>query len=178
MPRHTRQFKTWGKSRSIRLKEFDYASPLSIYHLIIGAAENQNIFTDPTINLKVMEILKDSVGLYGYKLLCYCLMPDHLHILVQATESPKDLRGFVRGFKAFSTKSTGKNLWQRSFYEHTLRKEEDAVDVANYILNNPVRKGLAQEGMQYKWCELLINERSVASPEATTCRPHGSEDAT
>jgi putative transposase len=167
MRRSTPPYKTWGKSRSVRLKEFDYTSPFLIYHIIIGAAEKQNIFTDPTINLKVIETLKNSAELYGYKLLSYCLMSDHLHILVQATESPKDLRSFVRGFKSFSTKSTRKNLWQRSFYEHILRREENAVDVANYILNNPVRKGLVEEYKQYKWCKLIIDSGSVASLEAT-----------
>jgi len=160
MTGYTPPYKTWGKSRSVRLKGFDYTSPFSIYHTIIGAAEKQNIFVDPAINQQIVEILKNSVELYGYKLLSYCLMPDHLHILVQATESPKDLRNFVRGFKAFSTKSARKNLWQRGFYEHVLRKEENAIDVANYILNNPVRKGLVQEYIQYKWCELVINEGS------------------
>ncbi|MDP3024630.1 MAG: transposase [candidate division Zixibacteria bacterium] len=160
MTEYTPPYKTWGKSRSVRLKGFDYSSPWLVYHIIIGANENQNIFTDPIINQKVIEVLKNSVKFYRYKLLSYCLMPDHLHILVQATESPKDLRSFVRGFKSFSTKSAGKNLWQRSFYEHILRKEENVVDVANYILNNLVAKGLVEEYKQYKWYELVINEGS------------------
>jgi len=144
-------YKTWRKSRSLRLKDFDYSSPWFAYHIIIGTGENRDVFSDPAINREIIKTLKTSAKLYGYQLLSYCLMPDHVHILVQATESPKDLRRFIRGFKSFSTKSVGKNLWQRSFYEHILRREENLVDVARYILNNPVRKGLVEEYKQYKW---------------------------
>jgi putative transposase len=179
---NTPPYKTWGKSRSIRLKDFDYSSSWMVYHLIIGA--NQKPFVNSITNQKVVEILKSSVKLYGYKLITYCLMPDHLHILVQAEETPKDLRSFVRGFKSFCSKSCRRYLWQRSFYEHILRKEENVVDVARYILHNPVRKDLVKEYGEYKWLELLIEDCSVATPalrglaQTTKSRPHESEDAT
>ena len=89
-------YKTWGQRRSIRLKDFDYASPGVAYHITIGTSQKQNFFTRPSINKLVISALKDSSELYGYKLIAYCLMPDHLHILAQAGEIPKDLRGFVR----------------------------------------------------------------------------------
>ena len=156
-------FKTWSKSRSIRLKDFDYASPGVAYHITIGTSQKQNFFTKPSINKLVISALKDSSELYGYKLIAYCLMPDHLHILAQAGEKPKDLREFVRGFKSFcsvatgvaTNKATNNKLWQRGFHEHILRKEENMEDIAEYILNNPIRKGLVQDSGQYKWCELI-----------------------
>ncbi|MEE8373073.1 MAG: transposase, partial [Dehalococcoidia bacterium] len=100
----------------------------------------------------------------GYELIAYCLMPDHLHILVQAGESPKDLSQFVRGFKSYCTTitrsvatpaATNSRLWQRGFYEHVLRKEEDIEGVAEYVLNNPVRNGLTSVQGQHEWCELV-----------------------
>jgi len=123
------------------------------------------MFSSSISNQIVVETLKKSVKLYGYRLLCFCLMPNHLHILIQAGESPKDLRNLVRGFKSFSSKSTRKRLWQRSFYEHVLRKEENVVEVARYVLDNPIRKQIVEEYKEYRWCELMIDEYSVASPE-------------
>lgn len=160
-------FKTWGKSRSLRLKDFDYASAWTVYHVNMKAFREKKIFSNSNINQQVVEILKSSAKLHGYDLLSYCLMPDHLHILVQAGEFPKDLSGFVRGFKSFSSRSTSKKLWQRGFYEHILRKEENLADVAKYILENPMRKRLVEEHGQYMWCELLINDCDVTSSEAT-----------
>lgn len=43
----------------------------------------------------------------------------------------------------------GQPLWQRSFYDHVLRGEEDMEEVAEYIWNNPVRAGLAEEREEY-----------------------------
>ncbi|MBN2380988.1 hypothetical protein JXM67_14415 [candidate division WOR-3 bacterium] len=40
-------------------------------------------------------------------------------------------------------------MWQRGYYDHILRKEEDLEIVANYIWGNPVRKGLAETIEEY-----------------------------
>lgn len=178
-PDHTMSYKTWGISRSIRLKNFDYASPGVAYHITIGTSQKQNIFTNPVTNQQIINVLKNSSALYGYHLIAYCLMPDHLHILIQAGENPKDLREFVRGFKSYcsiATRSvatpvatkTNMKMWQRGFYEHILRKEENIADIAEYILNNPVRKGLVQDKGQYKWCDMMMDvERRDRSHDAT-----------
>ncbi len=156
-------YKTWGRRRSIRLKDFDYASPGVVYHVTIGAHQKRKTFTRSAVNQQVIYALRESANLYGYRLITYCLMPDHLHILAQAGEHPKDLREFVRGFKSFcsvatpvaTNKLTNNKLWQRGFYEHILRKEENIAEFAEYILNNPIRKGLVQNRGQYQWCELI-----------------------
>jgi REP element-mobilizing transposase RayT len=169
-------YKTWGKSRSVRLKDFDYASPWVVYHLTLCAAERQNTFTSRSVNLLVIDALQNAAGLYGYDLIAYCLMPDHLHILAQAREQPKDLRLFVRGLKSYCTTAarsvatpvaTNSRLWQRGFHEHILRKEENINDVAAYILDNPVRAGLASDCRQYEWADVV--PRRDGSLDATDC---------
>lgn len=157
---HSPVYKTWGESRSLRLADFDYASPGVAYHITIGAYEKQDIFTGSSINQVIINSLKVSAKLYGYELIAYCLMPNHLHVLVQADKRPKHLSKFIRAFKSYCTNAnlteTSRKLWQRSFYDHILRKDEDLAAVADYILNNPMRKGLVVEREQYEWCELQI----------------------
>ena len=46
-------------------------------------------------------------------------------------------------------KATGKRLWQKSFYDHVVRKEENLNSVAEYIFNNPVRKGMVENYDDY-----------------------------
>jgi REP element-mobilizing transposase RayT len=160
---HTKKYsppyKTWGQSRSLRLRDFDYCSPYIIYHITIGSTDRKTLFVKPGLNRTVIETLKKSAPLYGYRLIAYSLLPDHLHILVQAEENPKDLRNFVRAFKSYSTKETARKLWQRGFYEHILRKEEKTIEVAEYILNNPVRKGLVEKMEDYPWSEFVLNQK-------------------
>jgi putative transposase len=136
------EYKTWGRSRSTRLRYFDYAAPNVAYHVIIGAQDRRAIFSDELTNKRITGLLSRSAQMHGYSVLAYCLMPDHLHILIQSGKWPHDLRQFIRGFKSSVTRATGRRLWQRGFFEHVLRKEENILAVAEYILNNPVRKGL------------------------------------
>jgi hypothetical protein len=42
-------------------------------------------------------------------------------------------------------------LWQERFYDHVVRRAEDGMMIAQYILDNPVRKGLVPEPESYRW---------------------------
>jgi len=42
-------------------------------------------------------------------------------------------------------------VWQRSFYDHALGCEEDLIKVAEYIVYNPVRKGLVKDWREYRY---------------------------
>jgi len=90
----------------------------------------------------------------GLRLYAYCLMPDHLHLLVQA---PQRLSEIVRSLKVETTRQyrrlgyTGK-LWQDRYHDHIVRKAEDLEPIALYILGNPTRKGLAEDIVGYRWC--------------------------
>jgi REP element-mobilizing transposase RayT len=93
--------------------------------------------------------------------LAACLMPDHLHWLVLPEEgSPSS---FVARFKSFSThaaRRTGHKgrLWQRSFYDHVVRRNEGCREIARYILANPVRAGLVNDWRGYQHA-ILFEER-------------------
>ena len=49
------------------------------------------------------------------------------------------LSKFISTFKRFVNKEYGKNVWQRSFYDHVIRDEEDYLKRVNYIAENPTR---------------------------------------
>jgi len=81
--------------------------------------------------------------------LAWVVMPDHVHWLFQlgATAS---LSTVVKTFKARTAHRVnaylGKSgaLWQKSFYDHALREEEDVRAIARYIVANPLRSRLAE----------------------------------
>jgi REP element-mobilizing transposase RayT len=75
----------------------------------------------------------------------YCLMPDHLHILVRLPRGSRPLGELIGAFKRFTTRRswalgiTGA-LWQSRYHDHIVRESEDAVNIANYIVHNPGSK--------------------------------------
>jgi len=79
-------------------------------------------------------------------------MPDHLHLLVSGQDE-SSLPAFVRHFKQLSghryKREHGAQLWQISYYDHVLRRDEDLLAIARYIWDNPVRAGLAQDRSEY-----------------------------
>lgn len=78
-------------------------------------------------------------------LMAVCVMPDHVHLLLAPIE--ENLIGLLSNWKSYTThavqlqEKSGK-LWQRSFYDHGLRRDEDLMKIAEYIVSNPVRTDL------------------------------------
>jgi len=81
--------------------------------------------------------------------LAWVIMPDHVHWLFQLGER-MDLSAAVKRFKARSSLQVNRylsrqgTLWQKSFHDHAVRKEEDIRDIARYIVANPLRAGLVE----------------------------------
>ncbi len=68
------------------------------------------------------------------------LMPDHLHALI-SVGGATTLTDLIRDFKRVTAR-LGKIRWQRNFFDHRLRNDENLVAKAAYIRDNPVRAGL------------------------------------
>jgi len=94
------------------------------------------------------------------KLFCYCIMPDHLHVLLSLAEYPKKLQDWVSAFKRFTTKRIHeaheiRPVWQKNFYDRVVRKEESLRDVAAYVVHNPVRKGIVSNWESYPFSKMI-----------------------
>ena len=159
MKAETLNYKTFRKQRSTRLKNFVYSKPFA-YFITICTQERQPHFANPSIARVAMDTIREIGSNYGYKIYSFCVMPDHLHILVNPSDSGMSLPKFMQILKSkiavLILKQTGINqLWQKSYYEHVLRKSEDLLETVNYILNNPVRKGLVEDYRGYAFCGVL-----------------------
>jgi len=86
--------------------------------------------------------------------LAWVVMPDHVHWLFQLGEY-MDLSAAIKRFKACSARRVNGYLnrqgalWQKSFYDHALRKDEDVRGVARYIVANSLRAGLVEHVGDY-----------------------------
>lgn len=139
------------RKRAPRLASFEYFG--SYAYFVTCATEHRNQhFKDKAIVDSLLPILRETSERFGFSIYAYCFMPDHLHLLVVGKDD-SPLHGFMKLFKQQSSfvfrKVYGASLWQKSYYDHILRNEEALSDVALYIFNNPVRKGLVASYQDY-----------------------------
>ena len=139
--------------KSPRLAHFDYVGPFA-YSLTLVARDRARVFTEQDIVDATLDCLARSCARYGLSLETYCFMPDHLHLLV-SNEGDSSLKDFVHHFKHLSghryKQEYSAPLWQISYYDHVLRKDDDLLAAARYIWDNPVRAGLVQDRSEYRF---------------------------
>ena len=88
-------------------------------------------------------------------------MPDHLHWLIDDAGSMRQLVHSFKSYSSYAARTLGhrKKLWQRSYWDHVLRREEDVRQVAEYIVHNPVRSGLVAEVHDYPYQQIRLSHR-------------------
>jgi putative transposase len=137
----------------MRLDEFVYREPGRTFSVTVGTAPRFPFFADVALGLECVSLLKricaDTMA-RGY---AYCLMPDHVHLLI-GVGNRRSIGAIVGGWKSLCYQARrrrgyAERFWQRSFYDHALRREEDVRVVARYILENPVRAGLVRDSFEY-----------------------------
>ena len=140
--------------KRIRLKNFNYYGSYR-YFVTICCNRKTEIFEDSKPVEICIHILETTIKKEQFKLLVYCFMPNHLHILVEGTNDKSNFRKFISVFKQKTGyilwKQMKIKLWQENYYEYVLRKEEDTLTLLRYILNNPVRRGLVQRYNEYPY---------------------------
>jgi len=129
---------------------------LQRYLLTFCTAHRRCLFVEPElVDLVLAQILQASDG-HGMAILAYCFMPDHLHLLVEGCSEAADARAFVHLAKQRSGHAVGKRygvrLWQPSYHDRVLRDDDATLSVARYVLENPVRGGLAASPLDYPFC--------------------------
>ena len=131
--------------KEIRLSRDEYVGK-RIYFVTICAERRRSIFLDSARAKIAIDELRKVADRMNVLVHAFCVMPDHVHLLVEGKTAHSDIVKFVGQWK----QSTGyvfrhelpHRFWQRRFYDHVLRKAEDSESVAWYIWMNPVRKGI------------------------------------
>ena len=134
---------------SHRLRIGRYAEQNRIYLLTANTLNREPVFKDYILGRLVVHQFKQAQEQGFAESLAYVVMPDHFHWLIQLQRG--SLGQLMCQTKSLSTRSinavTGRtgSLWQQSFHDHALRREEDLVRVARYVVANPLRARLVKK---------------------------------
>lgn len=156
------------KRKQIRIEEFDYSTP-GAYFITICTANREKIFWSERrgelcspddaplsdIGMIVNKEIEKLNSVYDTVAVDkYCIMPDHIHFIISISTDENGLnrRGELRSpvsaptisrvikqFKGSITKQVGRPIWQKSFYDHGIRNQQDYNEIWEYIENNPLK---------------------------------------
>ena len=130
------------------LRKGRYSSDNQIYHITTTTLNRAPIFKDFSTARLMMHILKKSDELNNTSTLALVIMPDHIHWLFQLHQK-QSLSRLIQGIKSISARAHGQPIWQAGYHDHAIRKDEDIVNIARYIIANPLRAGLVKRVGDY-----------------------------
>ena len=129
--------------------------PGGYYHVTLRGNHRQDIFRDPADRSTLDAIVRSASERTGARVLAYCWMTNHVHLVVQVDCQPLDrlmqpvgskyARYFQRG-----TGTTG-HLFERRYHAVLVNHEHQLLHVVRYVHFNPVRAGLVAAPGEYPW---------------------------
>ena len=127
----------------------------NIYHVMMRGVNRQAIFENDGDRLHFMSVLKECKEISGFRLHAFCLMPNHLHFLIEPAGEPLDLvfrRIGVRYAVWYNRKhQRAGHLFQDRFRSENVENDLYYMTVLRYILQNPMKAGLEPRLGTYRW---------------------------
>ncbi len=130
-------------------------SSSGIYHIILRGINRQSIFEDDEDRQKLIEVLAKSKEMSQCRIFAYCLMDNHVHILLQEIEESISMM-IQRFSSSYVIWYNGKHercghLFQERFKSETVETDSYFLTVLRYIHQNPVKAKIVKDVTDYKW---------------------------
>jgi putative transposase len=115
--------------------------------------DRKEAFTHSEIIAIFTDHLREIIGNSGCIIPAYCFMPDHQHIIIAGMNANADTWKTLVRYKQktgyWMSRHTPHTEWQKDFYDHVIKEKDDVARQVRYVLDNPVRKGLAASWRDY-----------------------------
>lgn len=140
-------------SNAHRLRTGRYSGIGQIYLVTATTFDRKKVFTDWMVGRMLVSEIKAAQEQGLADSLAWVVMPDHLHWLFELRDGT--LPALIQRVKSRSAILINKargcegRLWQRGYHDKAIRKEEDLLGFARYIIANPLRAGLVKSIGQY-----------------------------
>lgn len=127
-----------------------------VYLVTFVARDRARHFADAAIARSACRAIHDPRNSRGARILCWVLMPDHCHALVELTGGV-ELSSVVSRLKACVAREVNRtsgragSLWMAGFHDRAMRHDDDLVEASRYIVANPLRASLVDEVGQYPY---------------------------
>lgn len=128
-------------------------APGLLYHVIVRGNHRQKTFTSESDYQAYLERLARYRRQYGYAIYAFCLMPNHVHLLVQSSAHPlaKFMQGLQQSYTQYFNKRHEKtgHLFEGRYKAILCQEDPYLLELIRYIHLNPVRAGMVKTPEQY-----------------------------
>jgi len=133
--------------------------PGGVYFFTVVTHDRAQVF----INEERVEVLREAfrkvMAVRPFQIDAMVVLPEHLHCIWRMPEGDADYSSRWREIKkavsrqidTTTNKRNERMVWQRRFWEHAIRDEEDWRKHVDYIHFNPVKHGLAKLPGEWRW---------------------------
>lgn len=130
-------------------------SKTGIYHVMFRGNNRQKIFLCRNDKLKFCDIIKDNKEKSDFEVYAYCLMDNHVHLLIKENrQSISEIIKKITGKYAlwFNKKNErAGHLFQGRFRSIGVEDEQYFLTVLHYIIQNPIKSGECQDIEEYEF---------------------------
>jgi REP element-mobilizing transposase RayT len=145
------------------LRKGRFSESNRIYFVTTVTHGRNNLFLDLRSARAVIQTMRHLDSAEYVHSLSWVVMPDHLHWLFQLNDKGS-LSDVMKRMKAISARTVNQLLnrkgqvWQKSYHDHALRRDEDIKQLSRYIIANPLRAGLVDDIGKYPhWDAIWLN---------------------
>ncbi len=130
-------------------------APGVLYHVIVRGNQRQKTFTAESDYQAYIERLARYRKKYDYVLHAYCLMPNHVHLLVESSEQPlaKFMQGLQQSYSQYFNLKHHKtgHVFEGRYKAILCQKDQYLLQLIRYIHLNPVRAGMVRSPERYRY---------------------------
>ncbi len=142
--------------------------PCAVYHITSRGNEKNSIFLSDKDRTLFLSILGKTIDKYKWICHAYCLMDNHYHLLIE-TPLP-NLSAGMRQLNGVFTQAFNRrhnrvgHLFQGRFKAIVIEKESHLLEVARYIVLNPVRSRIVNHPLKWRWSSFSATTRIGQKP--------------
>ena len=130
-------------------------SSTGVYHIMLRGINKEQIFQKNYYKTKILKLLKEIKGEIDFYIIAYCVMDNHLHLLVKVGD--EDLKNIMKKlnvkFALYYNRLENRYgyVFQDRFKSEAVENEKYLLGALRYIHNNPIKAALTDNIINYQW---------------------------